>query len=102
MENWSLTSKGFKRTAGEGIGWESEAEQLNTEQLRGTKTNQILDSLNHDMPMPSVGLMLNKLKNVQDLTIKSGCFLSFRITFLSLLETKNSAVGQGHPLFLIH
>ena len=66
MENWSLGSKGFERTAGEGIGWESEAEQLNTEQLRGTKTNQILDSLNHDMPMPLVGLMLNKLKNVQD------------------------------------
>ena len=66
MENWSLSSKDFKRTAGERIGWESEAEQLNTEQPRGTKTNQILDSLNHNMPMPLVGPMLNELKNVQD------------------------------------
>ena len=62
MENWSLGSKGFERTAGEGIGWESEAEQLNTEQLRGTKTNQILDSLNHHMPDALSGTDVKRVK----------------------------------------
>ena len=69
METRHLVAKALKQLQARESGWKSEAEQLNTEQPRGiTKPNQILDSWNHNMPMSLVGLMLNELKNVQDIS----------------------------------